>query len=336
GRALVVDAERAAAAVQGAVVDDGDAGRGHALAHASGVGAGALAVEVALESVADRFVEQHARPAGAEHHRHVAGRRVHRLEVHQRLAQRLAGEGFRAAVSEQFLVGITPAIAGVAALAASVLLHDHLYVEPYQGAHVGGEHAVAARHQHRVHAAGQAHHHLAHARIGRAYRAVPAPPRLDLGRAVERVHRADRPRRARRFEQRLAVDVVRVGEAGLLAADRAHAHALLDRVRAVLDDPVLHAPALAPRMLEIDVAEVDAGPEQGAEHAIETGRVEPGRLQQARLGQGEGGWGGIHAASLGPGARSASPGPGPGRSVLAGYRPIPLHGGLRAVGMFDH
>src|SRR5690606_10972857 len=52
GRALVVDAERAAAAVQGAVVDDGDAGRGHALAHASGVGAGALAVEVALESVA--------------------------------------------------------------------------------------------------------------------------------------------------------------------------------------------------------------------------------------------------------------------------------------------
>src|SRR5690606_11682455 len=76
GRALVVDVERAAALVERAVIDDGHAWRRHALAHAPGVGAGALAVEVALQAMADRFVQQHAGPAAAEHHRHHAGRGV--------------------------------------------------------------------------------------------------------------------------------------------------------------------------------------------------------------------------------------------------------------------
>ena len=88
-RALVVDGERAAAVGDGAVVDDGDAGRGDALAHQAGEGALLLAVEVALEPVADRLVQQDARPAGAEHDVEGAGRRRHRVEIDQRLAQRL-------------------------------------------------------------------------------------------------------------------------------------------------------------------------------------------------------------------------------------------------------
>src|SRR3546814_20645536 len=87
--ALVVDVERAATARQGAVFDDGDAGRGDALADAAGVGGCALAVEVALQAVADRFVQQYARPAAAQHHRHRAGGRLDRFQVHQSLAHRL-------------------------------------------------------------------------------------------------------------------------------------------------------------------------------------------------------------------------------------------------------
>src|SRR5690606_18604534 len=75
----------------------------------------------------------------------------------------------------------------------------------------------------------------------------------------------DRARRAGGLEQGRGVDVVRVREAGLLAGDRPHANALLDRMRAVLDDAVLHRPALAPGMLEVQVAEIDAGAEQRAE-----------------------------------------------------------------------
>ena len=72
-----------------AVVDDGDAGRGDALAHQAGEGALLLAVEVALEAVADRLVEQDAGPARAEHHVEGAGRRRDGGEIDQRLAERL-------------------------------------------------------------------------------------------------------------------------------------------------------------------------------------------------------------------------------------------------------
>ena len=65
---------------------------GHALADAARERRGALAVEVALEPVADGLVQQDAGPAGAEHHGHGAGRRRHRLEIHQRLAHGLARE----------------------------------------------------------------------------------------------------------------------------------------------------------------------------------------------------------------------------------------------------
>ncbi len=62
---------------------------GDALAHQAGEGRGLLAVEVAFEPVADRLVQHHARPAGAEHDVHLAGRRRHRVEIDQRLAHRL-------------------------------------------------------------------------------------------------------------------------------------------------------------------------------------------------------------------------------------------------------
>ena len=89
GRALVVDGERAAAAVDRAVVEDGDARRGDPLADAAGEGADALAVEVALEPVADRLVQQHAVPARAHHHVHLAGGAGDGVQVDQRRAQRL-------------------------------------------------------------------------------------------------------------------------------------------------------------------------------------------------------------------------------------------------------
>ena len=73
-RALVVDGERAAAVADRAVVDHGDAGRRDPLADPAGESRRALAVEIALEAVADRLVQQHAGPAGAEHHRHLARR----------------------------------------------------------------------------------------------------------------------------------------------------------------------------------------------------------------------------------------------------------------------
>ncbi len=91
--AFVVDGERAAAVGKRAVIDDGDAGRGDALAEKTGKGGGLLAVEIALEAVADRFVQKNTGPAGPEHHVHLAGRGGHRFEIDQCLTQRLVDLG---------------------------------------------------------------------------------------------------------------------------------------------------------------------------------------------------------------------------------------------------
>ena len=63
--------------------------RRDALADAAGEGARALAIEVALEAVADGFVQQDARPARTEHDRHHAGRRRPRFQIDQRLVDGL-------------------------------------------------------------------------------------------------------------------------------------------------------------------------------------------------------------------------------------------------------
>src|SRR5690606_18935837 len=267
-RAFVVDVERTAAPVKRAVVDDGHARRGHALADAAGVGRGALAVEVAFQAMADRFVQEYAGPARAEHHGHRAGRRVHRFQVHQCLAQRFARELFRLAAGEQLVVAVASATAGETGFAAPVLFDDHLHVDPHQRTHVGGEHAVAARDEYGVDTTGEAGPDLAHARIGGTQHAVERAQGLDLVLVVEAVDRIHGRIQARRRHRASAaahertrwqfapvagngargpgrvgqcdrIDIVGVGEAGLLAGDRAHAHALLDRTRTVLDVAVL-------------------------------------------------------------------------------------------------
>jgi hypothetical protein len=89
-RAFVVHVERAAAAGDGAVVHHGDLGAGHRLADQPGKGRGLLAVEVGFEAVAHRLMQQDSRPAGAEHHFHLAGRSGHGAELQNRSARGLA------------------------------------------------------------------------------------------------------------------------------------------------------------------------------------------------------------------------------------------------------
>ena len=57
---------------------------------------------------------------------------------------------------------------------------------------------------------------------------------------------------------------------------------------AVLDDAVFHAPALAPGVLEVQVAEVHAGAEQLAEGALQASGIQAAGAQQAVVGKGQG------------------------------------------------
>src|SRR5690606_11551635 len=121
-------------------------------------------------------------------------------------------------------------------------------------------------------------------RVYRGVEVLALPPHQRAGGDGPAVAR-DRPGRGGGFDERLGIDLVGVGEAGLLATDRTDAHALLDGVGTIAHDAVLHRPALPSRMLEIQVAEVDAGTEQAAKGAFQAGGIEPGGLQETGLGK---------------------------------------------------
>ncbi len=309
--ALVVDRQRAAAIGQRAVVHHGDPLGRDLLADAPRERRATLAVEVPLEAVADRLVEQDARPAGAEHHRHGAGRGRIGAEVHARLMHRLAGVVVQAVVAEPAVV-VTPAAAGTALLAAAVLFHDHGDRHAHQRTHVGRHVAVAARHHHHLPRAGDVRHDLGDAWILATGEALEALEQLDLGGVVERVERvvgpvqagpelvrddadaaalagrSDRTRGGGGADQGVERDVVGVGEGGLLAADRAHAHTLLDVEAARLDDALFQAPGLGALVLEVEVGEVDVVAHQLAEGLLELRLAQAVGRQQVTVGDLEG------------------------------------------------
>ncbi len=87
-RPLVIDGDGATPTRQGAIIDDGAVLGGHLLADATGKCGRALAVEIPLQTMTYRLVQQHARPAGAQHHWHGTGWRVYGFQIDQCLTHR--------------------------------------------------------------------------------------------------------------------------------------------------------------------------------------------------------------------------------------------------------
>src|SRR3546814_14611050 len=111
---------------------------------AAGKGRGALAVEIAFEAVTDRFVEQQAGPAGAEHHRHLAGWRRDGFEVHQCLGECDVDRAVPGPRLEQIAAEVAHAEAMETGLAPPVLLDHDLDVETPQRANAWGTKTSAA------------------------------------------------------------------------------------------------------------------------------------------------------------------------------------------------
>jgi hypothetical protein len=166
-RAFVIDVERAAAALDRAVIDHRHTRRCDTLPDAPGERARALAIEVAFEAVPDRLVQEDARPAVTQHNGGVAGGRVTRAEIEQRLIDRTMRVVGGELVGEHAVVG-APATTGGALLPSAVLLDDDVHRQAHERTHVGGDEAVAARHQNGFVFAGERCHHLHDAWIARA------------------------------------------------------------------------------------------------------------------------------------------------------------------------
>ena len=304
--AFIIDIERAAALLNRAVVDHGHAGRSHALADAAAESRTAFAVEIALEAVPDRFVQQDTGPAGAEHDCHRSRRCGTRVKIGKRLRHCLARVILQYRISE---VGIVeaPAAAGTALLAVAVLLDDDLHRHAHQGPHVGRGDAVAARDQHDFVFAAEMRHDLRHTRVEAAritfdffqqrnfgcvlearqriarHIKIAAIAALRHLRPAVRALARNRTRRLRRRRQRCQADVIGIGEGRFFARHRAHADALVDAEAAGFDDAFFQAPALAAAVLKVQVGVIDLVRHDLPEHLLQRVVIERIRGKQRCL-----------------------------------------------------
>ena len=135
------------------------------LAHQAGERRGLLAVEVAFEPVTHRLVQHDARPAGAEHHVHLAGRRRHRLEIDQRLVQRFVGGILPGIGLEEARESLAAAAAVAAGFLPVAVAGDHRHVDPHQRPHVAVGLAIGAQDFDDLPVAPKRDRNLAHARV---------------------------------------------------------------------------------------------------------------------------------------------------------------------------
>ncbi len=144
----------------------------------------------------DRFVQQHARPARAEHHRKHPRRGRYRIQVDQRHAYRFTRPGFGTHftifIGKEELIAETAAAAAGATLAFAVIIDLHADRQAHQRAHVRCQRTVGSRHQHQFIDAGKAGGDFLHALIGSTRRIIDAVQQLNFlftRQALQRVER---------------------------------------------------------------------------------------------------------------------------------------------------
>ena len=131
-----------------------------------------------------------AGPARAAQHGHVARRRVDRVEIDQRLAQRLIGTLVPAFLAEEFVKTHAAADTEGAAFLALALAGDDGNVDPGHRPYVAHPVTVGAQDLHHLPAGGDRGGYLAHLRILVAQIGVDLGQQLDLlleGRRTDRI-----------------------------------------------------------------------------------------------------------------------------------------------------
>ncbi len=236
-----------------------------------------------------------------------AGRRRHRIEIDQRLAHRFARERMRAAVGEQFAITVASAAAGRSLIRGG---RSARRSRSRSGAPADARRPRACRRPRRpapyrasadkaddrpaLMRGSSARQNLSTSRKSVIFSSFGSDSTGSM-RRVQRLRVRARPAhgrrcdppdcaiaraRLRRGQQLRQHDLVGIGETGFLAAHRAHADALLDRMVAFLDDAVFEHPRLAARVLEIQIGRVDGRTDQLREHAIQVAAARPPGLSR--------------------------------------------------------
>ena len=280
--ALVIHVERAAPSRHGAVVHHRALVAGHAPPHHLRERRRLLAIEVRLQPVPDRLMQQHARPSRSEHHFHLARRSIDRIQLNDRLPRRFDREVFRSLLRQEEVERHASAAARSPARRLVARLRQAEHVQARQRLRIFGKAAVRADHQDLPQLVGIAHPHFFNARIVRARRHVGAVHQLHLRhhvgfhrrqrhriKVVQRLvgqphHRllrrtaGDHRRRARRMQNALRSQVVGVGIAGALARKHAHAAAHRNALRRRLHHALVERNRSRGLIFEVKVGEIAA------------------------------------------------------------------------------
>ena len=169
------------------------------------------------------------------------------------------------------------------------MLDDDGDIHADERPHIGGQRAIA-RHDHDDFVyARQARHHLLDPRIKAACLGIHLFEQrhlVGIRRPGQRIDRQVQPMAGQRVPrghsvaaaaagnctsrpgclgQRRQNDLVRVGEAGFLAGEGAHANALFDALRTLLHDAVFERPGFLPAQLKVEICVVHGVAHDGAE-----------------------------------------------------------------------
>ncbi len=270
--------------------------------------------------MAHRLVQHDAGPAGTQHDHHLAGRRRHRAQIDERLAQGLVDLAAPLGGVEIAVIFDAPAGARGAALHAVAVGDDDADIEADERPDVGGIVAAGAQDAHGLPLPAERHRDLAHARILAARIGVDLGEQLGLGREIEATQGIDvgieLPVRAGRRQGKRAADaglhrahggggaadrvlaqVRGMRIAAQFARQRAQPEALALVERRALDAAVVehHHLRLAP--FEEQLAVVHPG-KRVADDALELAPVHAGADEEQIVGAGEIG----HEDSFGTGA----------------------------------
>ena len=166
-RAFIIHRQAATPIRHCAIIHHVHAGGGDALAKQPGEGGCLFAVVIAFQPMADRFMQQNAGPAGAEHHFHLSGGGGHAAKVHQSLAQGFIHAALPGFSTQHPFIGKAPAGAEAAGLPPITLGHYDRDIEPHERAQISEALPIRAQDLHRLPFPGDGGHYLHNARVSR-------------------------------------------------------------------------------------------------------------------------------------------------------------------------
>ena len=204
-RAFVVHVEGSAPRRHPPVVYNGHLAARHPLPHESRKRRRLLPVEVCLQTVPHRLMQQNAGPSRTQHHFHLARRRRHRAQLQNRRPCGLRRKMLRTLRAGEGLNLHAPAAAGAAPGHALAVLRDHEHAHPRQRLCVAGIRSIGSRNQNPPQLIGIARPHLRDARIVGPRRAIRPPHQLQLHRQIRIQIRCRRRIQTRRLRLREAM-----------------------------------------------------------------------------------------------------------------------------------